>query len=117
MIDRPRGDESVTAGGRDDYSNALPLVRDIGEIVRCLAVSEAEVRHQIARLERHVQSRTEKEAQYHRELLDGYRTTARYLAILRRYQQGRLENGGRAPEPYREEMVDERGVMGAYTEE
>lgn len=116
MIDRPR-DEDAAVVGRDDYSNGLPLVRDLSELIRCLAVAEAEMRYQITRLDNHVRPRTERETKYHQDLREGYRTGARYTAILRRYHEGRAANGGRNT-PYREEKngVDDRGIMEAFTE-
>jgi hypothetical protein len=116
MTERGVGDEDRS----DDYGNGLPLVRDLGTLIESLAVAESEMRFQVRRLEQHVRPRTAEEEKYHSDLKEGYRTGARYAAILRRYHEGRLAGGGRNT-PYRDTEqpsgIDDRGVVGAFTDE
>ena len=83
MIDRPR-DEG------EDGVIEQPVRRSLPEIIEACAIVEDELAHQIRRLEQYVIPRTEEESLYHADLKEGYRTSNRYVGILRKYQEGRL---------------------------
>lgn len=68
-----------------------PLTRDVRVVVAALAIVEAEFAFHAHRLQYGgARVGTENEAQYFRDLLRGYTTGAKFSAILRRYNEGRL---------------------------
>jgi hypothetical protein len=70
-----------------------PLTRDMGEVVRALEVTEAELGFQVTRLLSRLQepSLGTGERSHLLDLLSGYGVSRRYLAILLRYHRGRQE--------------------------
>lgn len=96
----------------------VPRTRSMHRVVEACEDVEQELGFQIRRLNEHVTPRTEEEKEYFDNLKAGYEGAKRWIAILRRYQQGRLDRT-RAGEPAPDRdapSIDEDGTSGAYLE-
>ena len=97
-----------------------PRTRDLPYLVDALRVTEAELAFQVKRLTGLVNARTQEEQQYHDELRTGYEGAARYVRVLRRYHEGRLErlqDDGRVtplPSVSAEQTNNDAGVEGPF---
>lgn len=99
MIDFGSSDEEKYI---DRIDTSRPLTRDLSEIVKAAYIIEAELRHQVGRLQ-NVQPRTEAEAEHTQHLREGYNNAYYNVRVLRRYHEGRLHRlrttGDTAPQP------------------
>lgn len=68
-----------------------PMTRSVSEVVDAIRIVESELEFQINRLEKKEGGRTMDETDHLADLAKGYETARRYLKILRRYQEGRIE--------------------------
>lgn len=75
----------------EDRGSGAAKQRDLGKLVEALAETEAELDFQVHRLETMVKPTTESEVEYFGKMLQGYRTASRWVGILKRYQQGRID--------------------------
>lgn len=78
----------------DKPRETRPVARSLAELVRALHIVESELGFQVHRLNEHVKPRTASEIEYHENLKEGYQTAQRWVGILRRYHQGRLDRAG-----------------------
>jgi hypothetical protein len=80
-----------------------PLTRDVRKIVESAEIMEAELLFQADRLKQ--SGSTENEDEHFADLRRGYESAARYVGILKRYQQGRLEKQQQGGERERESAM------------
>lgn len=73
----------------DRVDTSRPLTRDLAKIIESAYIIEAELRHQVSRLET-VKPRTESEGEHTKQLREGYNNAYYNLRVLRRYHEGRL---------------------------
>jgi hypothetical protein len=81
----PEGDEKHV----DLVDTSHPLTRDLGKLIDACYIVEAELRHQVHRLERMVQPRTSGERAHTEQLRAGYNEAYHNIKTLRRYHEGR----------------------------
>jgi hypothetical protein len=94
MIDSPYidDDEELPEGDErhvDLVDTSHPITRDLGKLIDALYIVEAELRHQVYRLDNRVKPRTEGERQHTHRLRDGYHESYHNIKTLRRYHEGR----------------------------
>jgi hypothetical protein len=93
-----------------------PITRDLREIISAAETIEAELLFQVDRLKQRGAGSTTNESEHLMDLRQGYEYAARYIAILRRYQQGRLERQGAEREPVGAAAIDDAGRAIPFTE-
>lgn len=101
----------------DAGQNIAPPSRSLVDIVRALELSEGELFHQVKRLEDNVTPRTEDEAAHLTDMREGYRSAARYVGILKRYNEGRLRRRGidYAPDSlHDDDAINDSGIAMPY---
>jgi hypothetical protein len=91
-----------------------PLTRDMRRIVEALEIVEQEFLFHAERLERAVEPTTEDETTHHDDLRKGYRESAKYAGILRKYHQGRMQRRGHGRSEPAERSIDDSGRSSAY---
>lgn len=94
-----------------------PVTRDLARIIEACEIVEAELRFQSERLEQNVRPESSgSDPQHLADLGAGYASSARYVGILRRYQEGRVERvrGGAVSEG--DGSIDNLGRAAAFVE-
>lgn len=112
-----RGDDAGEGDARSGARRVGMSPVKVREIIDALEVSENEFRFQASRLAQQSEPETESEREHLRDLREGYANAARYAAILRRYQQGRLERERQIPNEDSGSTVDAAGRPAAFTED
>ena len=103
-----------------DPDNLPPPQRDLAVLVTNIRATEAELWHQVKRLDDSVQARTESEATHLVKLREQYKEAAHAVRVLRRYHEGRLERLHRhgttavVDTTPAASAIDERGVATPY---
>ena len=81
----PEGDEKHV----DLVDTSHPITRDLNRLIESCYIVEAELRHQVYRLDNRVKPRTEGEKAHTQQLRTGYNEAYHNVKTLRRYHEGR----------------------------